>query len=341
MSVDDLDIDAVRNWVDGRLDGFDTVTGVHKFDVGQSNPTYKIETPAGGYVLRRKPPGKLLKSAHAVDREFRVQSALADTDVPVSRMHLLCEEDEVIGSAFYIMDFIDGVTFRDPALPQLLKEQRSVIMDEMNRVLCAIHRVNIHANGLSDFGAPGAYYKRQLLRWTSQYRSSVDTEIADMEDLITWLSANVPKEDGLQTLVHGDFRIDNLLFDPDNLRCVGVLDWELSTLGHPNADLAGLIMQWQLPAGEEGRGLAGIDRVANGLMSDRSFIATYCARMSQPGIPDFRFYLAFAFFRMAAILQGVKARALLGNASNPAQALKLGAYVPVYARLGLDAIRYG
>ncbi len=340
MSGRSPDINAVRDWVDGRLDGFDQIRQVTKFNVGQSNPTYKLETPAGDYVLRRKPFGTLLKSAHAIDREFRAQSALADTDVPVARMDLYCDDDTVIGSEFYIMGFIEGVNFRDPVLPELLKEQRAVVMEELNRVLTSIHKVNLGDSGLSEFGPPGSYYKRQLARWTAQYQSSADRVIDEMDSLMDWLRDNLPDDGVTQTLVHGDYRIDNLLFDPDTLRCVGVLDWELSTLGHPYADLAGLIMQWQLPTGEEGRGLAGIERAAHGLMSDRSFIATYCAHMARPELDDFGFYLAFAFFRMAAILQGVKARGLRGNASNPEQAMRLGALVPTYARLGLEATRY-
>jgi aminoglycoside phosphotransferase (APT) family kinase protein len=207
----------------------------------------------------------------------------------------------------------------------------------MARVLAAIHDVDLEASGLADFGPPGNYYERQLARWVKQYRATETGTIADMDRLIDWLSANMPADDGQRTLVHGDYRIDNMLFDPAGPQCRAVLDWELSTIGHPYADLAAVIMQWQLPPGTEGRGLAGVDRAALGLPSDAEFVADYCQRRGIEGIENFGFYVAFAFFRMAAILQGVKKRALDGNASNPEKGLKLGEFVPRFAELGLEA----
>ncbi|MBV0912372.1 phosphotransferase family protein [Rhodobacteraceae bacterium ASV31] len=332
-----LDVAAVEGWLADRLDGFEGPLEAHKFASGQSNPTFLLKTPARDYVLRRKPPGQLLKSAHAVDREFLVQSALADTDVPVPQMHVLCEDDSVTGSMFYVMEAVAGRNFDDPRLPGLDPEGRAAVFEQMNRVLAAIHSVDVGAVGLSDFGKPGDYYARQLDRWTKQYRATETEAVADMDALIDWLHANMPPDDGKVALVHGDYRLDNLLFAPGAPRVAAVLDWELSTLGHPYADLAGVIMQWRLPPGKEGRGLEGVDRRALGIPEDEEFIASYCERMGLTEIERFDFRLAFAFFRMAAILQGVKKRALDGNASNPDQGLRMGAMVPEFARRGLDA----
>ncbi len=335
--MDKAQLDAVADWMAEHVPGFGGPLTARKFDVGQSNPTYRLDSSSGAYVLRRKPPGVLLKSAHAVDREFRVQRALRDTAVPVPEMLALCEDDTVIGSAFYVMDHVPGRNIGDPSMPEATPEERAAIMAEMNRVLAAIHDVDIEAAGLSDYGPPGNYYERQLGRWTKQYRASETSAVPDMDRLIDWLGRHLPPEDGRRTLVHGDYRIDNMLFAEDGPACRAVLDWELSTIGHPYADLAGVIMQWQLPPGPEGRGLAGLDRVALGLPSDEAFVADYCARRGLDRIDGFGFYVAFAFFRMAAILQGVKRRGLDGNASNPEKAARLGAFVPRFAALGLEA----
>lgn len=334
-----LDIAAVEQWMSAHVEGFRGPIEVTKFETGQSNPTFKITAPSGRYVLRRKPPGMLLKSAHAVDREFRVQSALSDLGVPVPKVYALCQDAHVLGADFYVMDYVAGRTFMDPRLADLSYEERAATFDEMNRTLAAIHLVDLKAANLTDYGPGGNYFERQLGRWTKQYRASETETIPDMDDLITWLAQNLPQDGGRQTLVHGDYRIDNLLFAPDAPRCVAVLDWELSTLGHPYADLAAVIMQWSLPPGDIGRGLAGVDRAALGIPEDQEFIDLYCDRTSLAGIEKFGFYLAFSFFRMAAILQGVKKRALDGNASNPAKALELGAFVPDFAKGGLDAAK--
>jgi aminoglycoside phosphotransferase (APT) family kinase protein len=334
-----LDLHAVESYLTEHLPGFKGPIELHKFSVGQSNPTFRLTTPSGSYVLRRKPPGVLLKSAHAVDREYRVQKALHGTDVPVAKMHLLCEDDAVIGSAFYVMENVVGRRFDQPVLTELARDDRKPIMDEMNRVLTAIHNVDIDAVGLSDYGPPGNYYARQIGRWAKQYEASKTDDLPDMEALSEWLQSNIPADDGQRTLVHGDYRIDNMLFHPSEPRVLAVLDWELSTIGHPYADLAAVIMQWQMPAEAESRGLAGIDRAAQGLMSDAEFIALYCQRRGIPGIEGFGFYLAFTFFRMGAIIQGVLKRGLDGNASNPEKALRLGRAVPLFARAGLDAAK--
>lgn len=336
-----LDTDAVGAWLSQHLEGFEGPVTAEKFAGGQSNPTFRLITPKRRYVLRRKPPGILLKSAHAVEREFRVQKALAGSDVPVARMHVLCEDDSVIGSAFYVMDEVNGRHFDDPRLPEVARDERRAVQDEMNRVLAAIHSVDLIATGLNDYGPEGNYYRRQIDRWTKQYRASEMDHIAPMEDLIAWLDSSIPEDDGQRTLVHGDYRIDNMLFAKDSPTCLAVLDWELSTTGHPYADLAAVLMQWGMPPGNEGRGLAGVDRAAQGLMTDEEFIAAYCARRGLPGIDNFAFYLAFAFFRMGCILQGVLKRAVDGNASNPERARKLGSFVPLFAQSGLDAARKG
>ncbi|KRS13993.1 aminoglycoside phosphotransferase [Roseovarius atlanticus] len=332
-----LDTAALEAWARTHLPALEGPITATKFSGGQSNPTYRLDTPSGRFVLRRKPPGVLLKSAHAVDREYRVQKALADTDVPVPKMLALCEDDSVIGSTFYVMDHVEGRNFDQPSLPEVDPENRAPLIDAMNRTLVAIHSVDLDATGLTDYGPPGHYCERQTERWTQQYRATATEDIAEMDALIDWLFANMPPDDGQRTLVHGDYRLDNLLFAPDAPRVAAVLDWELSTTGHPYADLAAVIMQWSMPATTEGRGLEGIDRAAHGLWSDQQFIDTYCDRRSIPGIENFHFYLAFTYFRMAAILQGVKKRALDGNASDPDRALKLGAYVPFFAHSGLKA----
>lgn len=333
-----LDLDAVSAYLEDHLEGFEGPVEAEKFAGGQSNPTFLLKTPARNYVLRRKPPGKLLKSAHAVDREFRVQKALWDTDVPVSKMHVLCEDDSVIGSSFYIMDHVVGRNFNEPTLNGCTVEDRTAIIGDMNRVLAALHDVDIDAVGLGDYGPPGNYYERQIGRWTKQYKASETTDLPAMNKLMDALAERMPEDDGQRTLVHGDYRIDNMIFEAHGTNCLAVLDWELSTTGHPYADLASVIMQWQLPAGSEGRGLAGVDRAALGLPSDEAFIAQYCQRRGLEGIDNFGFYVGFCFFRMAAIIQGVLKRALDGNASNPERAMKVGAFVPVFAENGLKAL---
>ncbi|NOD75425.1 MULTISPECIES: phosphotransferase [unclassified Ruegeria] len=340
MSNDtNLDLAAVDTYLSAHLSGYKGPLEATKFTVGQSNPTFELRSPEAAYVLRRKPPGVLLKSAHAVDREFRVQRALSGSQVPVPEMFLLCEDDTVIGSAFYVMERLHGRVFPEPTLQGESNETRTAVLNEMNRVLAGLHMVDIDAVGLSDFGPAGNYYERQISRWTKQYRASETSVIEDMDALASELESSVPADDGQRTLVHGDYRIDNLMFAPDGTDCIGVLDWELSTIGHPYADLAAVIMQWQLPPGKQGRGLAGIDRASLGLPSDQDFVAQYCKRRSLPGIDNFGFYLAFNFFRMAGILQGVYKRALDGNASDPERAKAYGAYVPLFARHGLEALR--
>ncbi|ETX15981.1 aminoglycoside phosphotransferase [Roseivivax halodurans JCM 10272] len=335
--MDDRELARVGAWMAKNVPGFSGPLSATKFDVGQSNPTYRLNAGSGAYVLRRKPHGDLLKSAHAVDREFRVQAALWQTEVPVPKVLALCEDDSVLGAMFYVMEHVGGRNIDEPAMAGASPEERTGIAEEMARVLAAIHSVDVEAVGLSDYGPPGDYYARQLARWTKQYRASETGTVSEMNRLLDWLGANMPEEDGQRTLVHGDYRIDNMLFEADGTGCRAVLDWELSTLGHPYADLAGVIMQWQLPPGPEGRGLDGLDRGELGLPTDAEFVEMYCAERGIAVPKAFGFYVAFAFFRMGAILQGVKKRALDGNASNPEKALRLGAFVPRFGYLGLRA----
>jgi aminoglycoside phosphotransferase (APT) family kinase protein len=338
MSTQTIDTAALEPYLREHLPGFTGSLRAEKFAGGQSNPTFLLRSGGQRWVLRRKPPGELLPSAHAVDREYRVLAALQETDVPVARPHLLCEDDAIIGSMFYVMDFLDGRVFWDPKLPEIgSTDERAAMYDEMNRVLAALHSVDPAAVGLEDFGRPGNYFERQVTRWTKQYRASETEHSTAMERLIEWLPANMPADDGQVSLVHGDFRLDNLMFHATEPRIIGVLDWELSTLGHPLADLSYQVMAWQLPDSEGIRGLAGVDRGALGLPSDAAYIERYCERTGRAGIDNWNFYLAFCFFRLAAILQGVKKRALIGTASS-AEAEARGAMVEPLAELGLRYI---
>ena len=325
-SAFDFEPGTLAAYLERQVDGFKGPLTAKKFPGGQSNPTFLIEAASGRYVLRRKPPGELLKSAHAVDREFRVMTALSETEVPVAKTYHLCEDDSVVGSMFFLMEYIDGRVMWDPALPGESPESRRAIYDEMNRVLAALHSVDIDAVGLSDYGWPGNYFERQTGRWSKQYNASETENIPSMEQLMEWLPANMPAEDGRVALVHGDFRLDNMMFHPKEARVLALVDWELSTLGHPFADLAYQCMQWRMGQGGEISGLEGLDRAALGIPAEEDYVAQYCRRMGLDGIPNWNFYLAFSFFRFAAILQGVKKRALDGNASND-RAMKLGELV--------------
>lgn len=328
------------DYLEQNIVGFSGPAKIRKFAGGQSNPTYKITAASGSYVLRRQPPGKLLKSAHAVDREFRVQLALQDSPVPVARMHALCEEPGELGSMFYVMDYCDGRIFWRADLPEISSnDERSAIYDEMNRVLAELHRIDPKQYGLSDYGKPGNYFARQIARWTGQYRASELQPIEAMDQLITWLDANQPADDGKAGLVHGDYRLDNMIFHPSEPNIIAVLDWELSTLGHPYADLAYQCMQLRMPYRQDGlSGLDGLDRAELGIPSEQEYVARYCERMGIKGIDNWAFYLAFSFFRLAAIAQGVAKRAVDGNASNE-QAASVGRWVEPLALKALGVIR--
>ena len=337
-AVEQLPLEQLEKYLSARVPGFRGPLQVSKFSGGQSNPTFKLEATSGTYVLRRQPPGKLLKSAHAVDREFRVMSALANTDVPVPAVLHLCEDRDLIGSMFYVMEYCEGRIFWDAALPEVDNAQRSSMYAEMNRVLAALHSVDVDAVGLSDYGRPGNYFQRQFERWSKQYRASEIDKIEAMDTLIAWLEKSLPDDDGRVALVHGDYRLDNMIFHSREPKAIALLDWELSTVGHPFADLAYQCMQLRMPkSGDKMAGLMGVDRHALGIPSEEEYVASYCERMGIERIDNWAFYLAFSFFRLAAIIQGVAKRAQEGNASNK-NAARLGALVDPVARFALDII---
>jgi aminoglycoside phosphotransferase (APT) family kinase protein len=316
-----------------RLPGFAGPLQVRQFQGGQSNPTYLLTTPAARYVMRSKPgpAARLLPSAHAVEREFRVMRALADQGIPVPRMLLLCEDEDVIGRAFFIMEHVEGRIFWEQSLPGMSPAERSTIYDEMNRAIAALHRVDVGHAGLADFGKAGNYFERQIGRWSKQYRASETEPIDAMDRLIEWLPASVPPGDET-TVVHGDFRMDNLIFHPAQPRIIAILDWELSTLGHPLADFSYHCMGWHIPPGAF-RGIAGLDHAALGIPGEADYVARYCERTQRAPIEHWNFYLAYNLFRFAAILQGVYKRATQGIAASD-DALKLGAVARELAAIG-------
>ena len=318
MKTQTLDIQSLSEYLTRHIPDFTGPLSAEKFDGGQSNPTFKICSADGHpYVLRRKPPGELLKSAHAVDREFRVISALRDTDVPVPNTHVLCEDESIIGSMFYVMEYKEGRILWDPLLPEAADNaERAAIYDAMNQTMAALHNVDIDAVGLKDFGRPGNYFQRQLDRWSKQYHSSETRSIPSMDSLMVWLAAKMPQDDGTVTLVHGDYRLDNMMFHPTEPRVIALLDWELSTLGHPLADVANQCMAWMLPREGRVKGLGGVDRASLGIPTDEEYIARYCERTGRDGIENWNFYLVFSLFRLAAILQGIVKRAQIGTASS-------------------------
>jgi aminoglycoside phosphotransferase (APT) family kinase protein len=336
--VTELDTASLERYLTAEVTGFKGPLKAEKFGGGQSNPTFLLTSPSGRFVLRRKPPGKLLKSAHAVDREYRVMRSLGGTPVPVPRMVLLCTDDSIIGAMFFVMEFVEGRVFWAPALPELDTVGRMAVYDEMNKALAALHKTDFVKLGLSDFGRPGSYFERQMSRWGDQYRASETSRIAEVETLLSWLKANVPADDGRVCLVHGDYRLDNMIFAKDAPRLLALIDWELSTLGHPFSDIAYQCMQWRLPNEGVFRGLGGIDRRSLGIPTEEEYVARYCQRTGISGIPIWTFCLAFNFFRLLAILQGVYKRTLDGNASNPERGRKMGASVPVLARMAVDLI---
>jgi aminoglycoside phosphotransferase (APT) family kinase protein len=309
-----VDPAALAAYIRRHVAAFSGELRVEQFQGGQSNPTYRVTAGGSHYILRRKPPGKLLPSAHAIDREYRVMSALAGTGVPVARMFALCEDDAVIGTAFYLMEYVAGRVLWDPRLPGMEPSVRAAHHDEMNRVLAALHRVDCNAVGLGDYGRVGSYIERQVARWTKQYEAAQAERIPAMDRLIEWLPAHVPAGDET-AIVHGDYRLDNVIFHPQQPRILAVLDWELSTLGHPLSDFAYHAMAWRLSP-EEFRGLKGVDCRALGIPTEEQYVAAYCRRTGRSGIPNWEFYLIFNMFRIAAILHGVLARALQGNASS-------------------------
>lgn len=318
-----FDTAALARYMRAHVEGFSGTLDVRRFKGGQSNPTFLLTAGDRRYVLRSKPAGALLASAHAVDREYRVLHALRDSGLPVARVHCLCEDVSVIGTMFYIMEHVQGRVFWNPALPELGSSERAALYDQMNAVIATLHTLDYAALGLADYGRPGNYFSRQIARWTQQYRNSETETIDAMDRLIEWLPHHIPGTDE-SAIVHGDYRIDNLIFHPTEPRILAVLDWELSTLGHPLADLSYHLMTWRLPAGEF-RGLGGCDLNALSIPSESAYVRAYCRRVGRAPIEPahWEFYLAYNMFRVAGIRQGILRRALDGNAASP-QALAAG-----------------
>jgi aminoglycoside phosphotransferase (APT) family kinase protein len=310
------------------------ITDVQQFKGGQSNPTYRITAADGRrFALRRKPPGKLLPSAHAVDREYRVIKALHQVGFPVAQPHVLCEDDAVIGTAFYVMDCVEGRVLWDQSLPGMSKAERAAIWDELNRVMAFLHTIDFQKIGLADFGKPGSYVERQVARWTKQYQASETERVEAMDNLIAWLPKNIPPESGT-SVVHGDYRLDNAIFHPTEPRILAVLDWELSTLGDPLADFAYHCMSWHIPPGQF-RGIAGLDLAALGIPSEAQYVNSYLRRTGRAAIDPshWDFYLAYNLFRIAAILQGILKRVVDGTAAS-AHARDAGSRAKPMAELG-------
>ena len=312
-----FDVGALEAWMRANVEGFRGPLAVEQFRGGQSNPTFRVSSPSGRYVMRRKPAGKLLPSAHAVEREYRIMTALAGTEVPVPRTYGLCQDDGVIGSAFFVMDYVEGRIWWDGTLPGMQAAERRAIYGELNRVIAALHQVDYGAAGLADYGKPGNYFERQVGRWTKQYRASETEAIEAMDRLIEWLPANIPPGDET-TVVHGDYRLDNTIFHPTEPRIVAVLDWELSTLGHPLADFAYHCMSWHIAQGGPFRGLGDIDHAALGIPTEPEYVAMYCKRMGHAPIDPraWNFYLAYNLFRAAGIAQGIMKRVQDGTAAS-------------------------
>ncbi|MFT0211192.1 phosphotransferase family protein [Pseudomonas sp. F1_0610] len=319
------------------LAGFTLPVEYKKFSGGQSNPTFLVRTQSQQFVLRRKPAGNLLPSAHAVDREFTVIKALSQSQVPVPEALLLCDDESIIGSMFYLMSYVDGQIFWDPALPEFTAAQRPEVYQKIIQVLANIHNLDLKAAGLTEFGKAGNYFQRQLERWIKQYRASETEPQPVIEQLMTWLENNLPEDDGQVSLIHGDYRLDNLIFAKEGIAIKAVLDWELATLGHPLADLAYFCMCLRLPSIGPYKGLANVDRAALGIPTEEQLKQLYCAARHITEIQHWQFYLAFSFFRLTAIVQGVLKRALQGNASNK-EALLVGKIAPKLAQMALASL---
>lgn len=341
-------LNSLQAYCDSNVPELGELLSLQKFSGGQSNPSFKLTTSVGEFVLRRQPLGHLLKSAHAVDREYRIIAALQNTNVPVPKAIHLCTDGEIIGSQFFIMSFVAGDIFWNASLAELDERpcfgespnsKRAKVYDQMNQALVHLHSINPADAGLSDFGRPGNYFARQLDRWTKQYIAAKTEENENAEFLIKWLGENLPDDDGLVSIVHGDFRLDNMIFSHDSQNLCAILDWELSTLGHPYADLAYQCMQLRLPANMGNvPGLGGIYREELGIPSEEEYVSLYCQRAGISKIENWQFYIAFSFFRLLAIVQGVVKRGKDGNASNP-KALELEQLLTPLSNLAVRAIK--
>ncbi len=322
-----FEVEPLARYLRKNVDGFDGDLGVRQFKGGQSNPTFLLTAGDQRYVMRKKPPGKLLPSAHQVEREYRIMAALAKTAVPVPEVLTLCEDPDVIGTPFYVMELVDGRIFRNPLMPDAASsEERSQIIDAMNDTLAKLHQVDFVSAGLGDFGKPGNYMARQISRWSKQYEASKTDDIEPMNRLMQWLPENIPSDDS-SSIAHGDFRLENMIVHPTEPRVLAVLDWELSTIGHPLADLGYNCMLYHLPAGDfAGSGYVGHDLAELGIPSERDYVSAYCRRVGRESVPNLEFFVAFSLFRLAGIVQGVYKRGLDGNASSET-ALRYGPMV--------------
>jgi aminoglycoside phosphotransferase (APT) family kinase protein len=329
-----LDESALAGWMQAHVAGYAGPLTIEQFKGGQSNPTYKVSTPQRAYVLRRKPPGQLLTGAHAVDREAQVLTALGQTGFPVPHVHGLCTDDAVLGTWFYVMDMVDGRIVWDATFPEVSRDQRQLYFDAMNATLARLHMIDFAAIGLSDYGRAGNYFQRQIARWSKQYLQDQDAgRDPNMDRMIEWLPGHIPPGDET-SIVHGDFRCDNMIFHATEPRVIAVLDWELSTLGHPLADFAYHLMMYRMPPLVIA-GLLGSDLESLNIPSEADYVAAYCRRTGRSGIPDLDFYIAFNMFRFAGILHGIKGRAIRGTAAS-ANAKDLIEALPIFAKSAWD-----
>lgn len=329
----------LAQWLEEHVEGYEGPLNVEQFKGGQSNPTYKLITPRKSYVLRRKPPGQLLKGAHAVEREAQVMQALERTSFPVAHVHALCRNEAVIGSSFYVMDCVDGRIIWDLAFPGVTRSERPRYFDAMNETIACLHGIDYHAIGLGEYGKPGSYLERQIARWSKQYTEDVEAgRDPHLEKLIEWLPAHIPPRDE-GAIVHGDFRVDNMIFHPTEPRVLAVLDWELSTLGHPLADFSHHLLMYRMPPLVMG-GLKGADLRALNVPSEADYIAAYCRRVGRNGIPNLDFYVMFNMFRLAAIFHGIKGRVARGTAVS-AHANRMVEALPVLAKLAWEQTQAG
>lgn len=317
LEAHQFDLQRLEDFMLSDVEGFQGPLTASQFKGGQSNPTYLLESPSGKYVMRRKPPGKLLKSAHAVDREYKVISALYRADFPVPRPYVLCEDEAIVGTIFFIMEYVDGRIFWELDLPDMDRDERAAIYDNANQTLAQLHNFDVEKIGLADYGRPGNYFARQISRWSKQYRASETTKLAGMDSLMEWLPEHIPQDEST-AVVHGDYRLDNIIIHPTEPRVIAVLDWELSTIGHPLGDFTYHLMAWQMPeVGIGSTGLMGKDLAALGIPSEEEYVATYCERTGREnGIANRDFYSAYNFFRIAAILQGIAGRVRDGTAAS-------------------------
>ncbi|AZI35679.1 phosphotransferase [Caenibius tardaugens] len=336
-----IDEAALAAWLSDNVEGYAGPLTIEQFKGGQSNPTYKLITPGASYVLRKKPTGQLLKGAHAVEREARVLSALHGTGFPVARVYGMCTDDSVIGTWFFVMEMVEGRIFWDATVPGVSNAERAALFDAMNATIARLHSVDYQAAGLGDYGKPGNYFARQVNRWSQQYfADEAAGRDPNMNRLIDWLQANLPQDDDTASVIHGDFRIDNMIFHPSEPRVLAVLDWELSTLGHPGADFAYHAMMYRMPP-HIVAGLYGADIAGLGIPDEAAYLAAYCRRTGRDAMPGYDYYMAFNFFRLAAIFHGIKGRVASGTAAS-AQAARRVEVLPELMEIAWQqAVRAG